>query len=116
MSFICDPPAVLILRCDGHDLVALFTDLHSYFPVRGLNRPDLTAERFIPDHLSGRKIRPLSPEDYGLSAEARMVDILVRAVHRKSNFDYKGGAASRSDAEKWIYDARKFLVMAGKYV
>jgi dienelactone hydrolase len=30
---------------------------------------------FIPDHISGRNIRPLSPEDYGLSPEARMVDI-----------------------------------------
>ena len=30
---------------------------------------------FIPDHMSGRKIRPFSPEAYGLSAEARMVDI-----------------------------------------
>jgi len=50
-----------------------------------------------------------------LQEEAKMVDILVRAVHRKSNFDYKGGAASRSDAEKWIYDAKKFLVMASKY-
>jgi uncharacterized protein (UPF0332 family) len=47
--------------------------------------------------------------------EAKMVDILVRAVHRKSNFDYKGGSASRADAEKWIYEAKKFLAMAGKY-
>jgi len=48
--------------------------------------------------------------------EAKMIDILVRAVHRKSNFDYKGGAASRTDAEKWIYEAKKFLAMAGKYI
>jgi dienelactone hydrolase len=30
---------------------------------------------FIPDHLSGRGIAPISPEDYGLSGVARMVDI-----------------------------------------
>ena len=30
---------------------------------------------FIPDHLSGRGILPLSPDDYALSAPARMVDI-----------------------------------------
>jgi dienelactone hydrolase len=30
---------------------------------------------FIPDHLSGRGIAPISPEDYGLSGLARMVDI-----------------------------------------
>jgi dienelactone hydrolase len=30
---------------------------------------------FIPDHLSGRGIAPMSPEDYSLSGVARMVDI-----------------------------------------
>jgi hypothetical protein len=48
--------------------------------------------------------------------EAKMVDIVVRAVHQKSNFDYKGEAASKAAAERWIYDSKKFLAMAARYI
>ena len=48
--------------------------------------------------------------------ESKVGDILVKAIYEKSDYDYRGEYASKADAEKWIYEAKKFLVMARKYV
>jgi uncharacterized protein (UPF0332 family) len=50
------------------------------------------------------------------SDESRTGDVLIRAVHQKSGYEYKGEYASKADAEKWIYEAEKFLTMVKKYV
>lgn len=50
------------------------------------------------------------------SEESRIGDVLIKAVHQKSGYEYKGEYASKADAEKWIYEAEKFLTMVRKYV
>lgn len=47
--------------------------------------------------------------------EASYRDIIMKAVHEKTKFNYKGAYASKRDAQKWINDAEKFLNLAKKY-
>lgn len=50
------------------------------------------------------------------SKESKVGDILVKAIHEKSSYEYKGEYASKADAEKWIYGAKKFIAMVSKYI
>lgn len=50
------------------------------------------------------------------SEESKIGDILVKAMHEKSVYEYKGECASKADAEKWIYGAKRFIAMVSKYI